>query len=82
MRYNNGYSIKEHWITVSLDGSLEEGLIKGLIDHSYELIQKSLTKKQRKELGLARKLMWGTFNCIITVIQLKNIGIQLTARGI
>lgn len=49
-----GYHMnKEHWITVVLDGSLEPDMIKGLIDHSYELILKSLSKKQRTELGLA-----------------------------
>lgn len=48
-----GYHMnKEHWITVVLDGSLEQDMIKGLIDHSYQLIFKSLTKKKRKELGL------------------------------
>ncbi len=51
-----GYHMnKEHWITVVLDGSLEPDLVKGLIDHSYQLILKSLSKKQRKELGLEEK---------------------------
>lgn len=49
-----GYHMnKEHWITVVLDGSLEPDMIKGLIDHSYELILKSLTKKLREELNLS-----------------------------
>lgn len=48
-----GYHMnKEHWITVVLDGSLKPEMIRGLIDHSYELILKSLTKNQREELGL------------------------------
>ncbi len=48
-----GYHMnKEHWITVVLDGSLEPDMIKGLIDHSYQLILKSLPKKRIKELGL------------------------------
>ena len=51
--YNSDYSTKEHWITVVLDGSLEPDMIKGLIDHSYELINKSLTQNQRTELCLA-----------------------------
>lgn len=49
-----GYHMnKEHWITVVLDGSLEPEMIRGLIDMSYEIILKSLTKKQRKELGIS-----------------------------
>jgi predicted DNA-binding protein (MmcQ/YjbR family) len=41
-----GYHMnKKHWNTVKLDGSLSETLIKSMIDHSYDLIFKSLPKK-------------------------------------
>lgn len=48
-----GYHMnKKHWNTVDIDnGELPESLIKQLIDHSYELVVKSLTKKRQKELG-------------------------------
>jgi predicted DNA-binding protein (MmcQ/YjbR family) len=35
---------KKHWNTVYLDGGLTPGLIRELIDHSYELVLKSLPK--------------------------------------
>lgn len=40
---------KTHWNSVSLDG-LKKDLIFQMIDHSYELIFKSLTEKIKKEL--------------------------------
>lgn len=43
---------KKHWNTVQLDGSLKSELIAGLIDHSYELVVRSLTRAVRRELGL------------------------------
>ncbi|BEP28037.1 MmcQ/YjbR family DNA-binding protein [Helicovermis profundi] len=48
-----GYHMnKTHWNTVYLDGELEETLIKRLIDDSYNIVYKSLTKKVKKELEL------------------------------
>lgn len=41
---------KKHWNTVLIDGSLSNKMIQELIDHSYELVVKSLTKKLQKEL--------------------------------
>lgn len=42
---------KKHWNTVVLENSyLEEDLILKMIDHSYELVVKSLTKKLQAEL--------------------------------
>mgnify|MGYP001208023075 CR=1 FL=1 len=38
---------KLHWNTVIFDGSLSNSLLKELIDHSYELVLKSLSKKDR-----------------------------------
>lgn len=48
-----GYHMnKKHWNTVLIDGSLRPELFKKLIDHSYDLVIKSLTKKVRFEAGL------------------------------
>lgn len=41
---------KTHWNSVEIDG-LKIDLIKKLIDHSYELIFKSLTKKAKEEIN-------------------------------
>lgn len=46
-----GYHLnKQHWNTIDLDGSVPGDLIKEMIDDSYDLIVKSLTKKQKVEL--------------------------------
>jgi predicted DNA-binding protein (MmcQ/YjbR family) len=46
-----GYHLnKEHWNTITCDGSVSDDEILGMIDHSYELIVKSLTKAQRQDL--------------------------------
>jgi len=42
---------KKHWNSVMADGSVGEKLFKELIDHSYDLIAKSLPKKVREELA-------------------------------
>lgn len=48
---NPGYHMnKKHWNTVSIDGSVSANLVKEWIDHSYDLVAKSLTKKKREEL--------------------------------
>jgi predicted DNA-binding protein (MmcQ/YjbR family) len=47
-----GYHMnKIHWNTVFIDGSLTYKQIYGMIDHSYELIVKSLPKKVQAELA-------------------------------
>jgi predicted DNA-binding protein (MmcQ/YjbR family) len=47
-----GYHMnKKHWNTVICDNALEESLIRSLIDHSYDMVVKSLTKAQREELN-------------------------------
>lgn len=44
---------KKHWNSLYIDeGDLREELVFELIDHSYELVVASLTKKLRTELGL------------------------------
>ena len=46
-----GYHMnKKHWNTVIIDGSLEDDLIKDMIDHSYRLVVKSMTKAEREAL--------------------------------
>ncbi|MFD1551514.1 MmcQ/YjbR family DNA-binding protein [Putridiphycobacter roseus] len=42
---------KKHWNTVALNESYEDRKVYALIDHSYDLIVKSLTKKLRTELA-------------------------------
>lgn len=43
-----GYHMsKIHWNTVKINGSVTDNFIKELIDHSYDLVFKSLTKKQQ-----------------------------------
>jgi len=41
---------KSHWNTVSCTGNLNNQFIKELIQDSYELVVKSMTKKQRESL--------------------------------
>lgn len=44
-----GYHLnKKHWNSISLQGSLSLEDIISMIDHSYELVLKSLTKKQQE----------------------------------
>lgn len=46
-----GYHMnKRHWNTVYLDGSIPEKEINRMIDHSYELVFKGLTKKEKENL--------------------------------
>lgn len=46
-----GYHMnKTHWNTIYLDGTLENKLIRRLIDDSYDIVYKSLTKKVKAEL--------------------------------
>jgi predicted DNA-binding protein (MmcQ/YjbR family) len=46
-----GYHLnKRHWITVLIDGSLSDKLIRGWIDDSYELVVQKLTKKEKSLL--------------------------------
>ena len=41
---------KKHWNTVTLNNDVSDKLAFELIDHSYELIIKGLTKKLQEEL--------------------------------
>lgn len=42
---------KKHWITVFMDGSLPDKFVLGLVEDSYQLVIKSLTKSQRLTLS-------------------------------
>ncbi len=46
-----GYHMsKKHWNTVMVEGDLEDQMILSLIDHSYDLVVSSFTKKKKAEL--------------------------------
>lgn len=46
-----GYHMnKQHWNTVSADGSVPSKLLLELADHSYDLVRASLSKKLREGL--------------------------------
>ena len=48
-----GYHMnKKHWNTVSVNADVSHEMILQMVDDSYELVIKSLTKKQRNELAL------------------------------
>jgi predicted DNA-binding protein (MmcQ/YjbR family) len=43
-----GYHLnKRHWVTLTLDGSLEPALVEELIDESYRLVVKGLPRASR-----------------------------------
>ncbi|QAY68539.1 MmcQ/YjbR family DNA-binding protein [Paenibacillus protaetiae] len=47
-----GYHLnKRHWNTVTVNGSLPEEEVRWMIDHSYALVVKSLTKAVRESIG-------------------------------
>lgn len=46
-----GYHMsKVHWNTVTVEGDVPEKMFRELIDHSYDLVFKSLTKKLQAEI--------------------------------
>lgn len=46
-----GYHMnKQHWNTVYTNGSVPQKLVRELIDHSYDLVLKSLPKAKREDL--------------------------------
>jgi predicted DNA-binding protein (MmcQ/YjbR family) len=42
---------KIHWNTIEINRDVPDSLVKDLIDHSYELVFKSLTKKLQTEIS-------------------------------
>ena len=48
-----GYHMnKKHWNTIVVDGSVSSKQLKEWIDHSYELVIESLSKKIREKMNL------------------------------
>lgn len=44
------YMNKEHWNSVYLDGNIPDEVLKQMIDMSYDLVLKSLSKKVQKQI--------------------------------
>jgi len=42
---------KKHWNTITIEGNIPTDFIEELVDHSYNLVVKGMTKKLQKELG-------------------------------
>ena len=50
-----GYHMnKTHWNTIILDSSIPKGEIQRMMDNSYALVVKSLTKAQKLKLDLIK----------------------------
>lgn len=46
-----GYHMnKTHWNTITLDGSIPDAELRGMIDDSYELVASSLSRALKEEL--------------------------------
>ena len=46
-----GYHMnKKHWNTVEIESGIPDAEVRKMIDHSYELVAKSLPKAERKKL--------------------------------
>ena len=46
-----GYHMnKKHWNTVEIDSGIPDAELRKMIDHSYELVTRSLPKAERKKL--------------------------------
>jgi predicted DNA-binding protein (MmcQ/YjbR family) len=45
------YMNKQHWNTITLDGSLPEALLLSLIDDSYRLVVQGLSRRAQQQLG-------------------------------
>lgn len=49
---NPGFHMnKKHWNTITINQDVPDALVFELIDHSYELVVKGLTKKLKEELN-------------------------------
>lgn len=50
-----GYHLnKTHWITIDIDGTIEDDKIKFFIDLSYDLVVKGLKKSEKEKLYLLK----------------------------
>ena len=49
---NPGYHLnKRHWNTVTLDGSLPDGMVRDLVEDSYDAVVAGLSRAKRAALG-------------------------------
>ena len=47
-----GYHLnKRHWNTVTLDGSLDDRMVRDLVEDSYDLVVDGLSRKDRQRLA-------------------------------
>ncbi len=47
-----GYHMnKKHWNTITIDGTMRDEVLIGMIDESYNLVIDKLTKKEKAQLG-------------------------------
>ena len=43
--------IKRHWNGITVDGTIPDDEVLEMIDNSYELVVKGLTRKEREQLA-------------------------------
>ena len=49
-----GYHLnKRHWNTVTLDGALEDRLVRDMVEDSWDLVVDALPRRERDRLGVA-----------------------------
>ena len=49
-----GYHLnKRHWNTITIDGRLADGLVRDMIEDSYDLVVAGLPRRMREQLGWA-----------------------------
>jgi len=47
-----GYHLnKQHWNSISIDGTVPNDELKWMVDHSYELVFKSLSKIEKGKIS-------------------------------
>ncbi|MDF2717394.1 MAG: hypothetical protein K0R28_4319 [Paenibacillus sp.] len=47
-----GYHLnKQHWNTVVIDGTVPDDEIRDMIDHSYTIVVRKLTRAEKEQLG-------------------------------
>lgn len=44
------YMSKVHWNTIKINEDVSDNLVKELLDHSYELVYNSLSKKEKESI--------------------------------
>jgi predicted DNA-binding protein (MmcQ/YjbR family) len=46
-----GYQNQRHWNTVALDGSLDDALVRDMVEDSYDLVVSALPRRVQRQLG-------------------------------